>query len=169
MPLGTSALGTSAIEPLRSACAFIPTVLSNVWINGLPFYQCFSWARLDQAQFWSNPFSNVFVYLGLGWVAVVVLRSCVEDKALGGLMSSRLELRPERLGPLATNVNVGMVELAERLWFQGPHDGASMVSLFLGVLAFALFSDSWFLLNWLQKLINRIRLASTDVALSSFG
>ena len=45
-------------------------------------------------------------------MAVVVLRSCVEDKALGGLMSSRLEPRPERLGPLATNVNVGMVELA---------------------------------------------------------
>ena len=45
-------------------------------------------------------------------MAVAVLRSCVKDKALGGLMSSSLELRLERFGPLATNVNVGMVELA---------------------------------------------------------
>ena len=38
---------------------------------------------------------------------VAVLRMCVEDEALGGLMSPRLG----RLGPLTTNVNVGMVEV----------------------------------------------------------
>ena len=84
-----------------------------------------TWARFGQAIF-----SNVSVGLDLDlqspvlgqailpmclftwtWaVAVAVLRTCVEDEALGGLMSPS-DHRLRRLGPLTTNVSVGMVEV----------------------------------------------------------
>ena len=55
------------------------------------FFQCFSWTRLelDKVQFWAKPFYQCVCLLGLG-LSVAVLRTCVEDEALGGLMSPRL-------------------------------------------------------------------------------
>ena len=81
--------------------------------------------QLDKAQFWANPFCPMFL-LGWTWArfglshsspaktlaaAVAVLRTCVEDEALGGLMSPRLITDLDVLDPLTTTVNVGMVEV----------------------------------------------------------
>ena len=79
------------------------------------FFQCFTWDRLglDKAQFWANPFFPMFL-LGWTWArfglshsspaktlaaAVTVLRTCVEDEALGGLMSPRLITDLDVLAP----------------------------------------------------------------------
>ena len=69
--------------------------------------------QLDKAQFWANPFFPMFL-LGWTWArfglshsspaktlaaAVAVLRTCVEDEALGGLMSPRLITDLDVLAP----------------------------------------------------------------------
>ena len=97
---------------------FIPLFLLGwTWARfGLShFFQCFSWDRLglDKAQFWANPFFPMFL-LGWTWArfglshsspaktlaaAVAVLRTCVEDEALGGLMSPRLITDLDVLAP----------------------------------------------------------------------
>ena len=79
------------------------------------FFQNFSWDRLglDKAQFRVNPFFPMFL-LGWTWArfglstsspaktlaaAVAVLRTCVEDAALGGLISPRLIIDLDVLAP----------------------------------------------------------------------
>ena len=74
-----------------------------------PFFQCFSWARfgLDRAHFWANPFYQCVCLFGLGlwWLL------CCAHVLRMTLCAAVSELRLRRLGPLTTNVIVGMIEV----------------------------------------------------------